>query len=183
MYLLHWIPEVDWVASNDLCIRLNIQPNSINSCMCLSDIFIFENDVLLSAGFEPTLLVHCRTHWMSILYIRLSYYDVDIPSLYNITSAGFPKQVLLYVCTFNQVSEINWISTSRKIFIETCFSNTLYQHTQTHTHVHARTHARTHAHTHTHARTHAHTHTHTHTHTFYNIINYSWKVFQKWQII
>ena len=131
MYLLHWIPEVDWVASNDLCIRLNIQPNSINSCMCLSDIFIFENDVLLSAGFEPTLLVHCRTHWMSILYIRLSYYDVDIPSLYNITSAGFPKQVLLYVCTFNQVSEINWISTSRKIFIETCFSNTLYQNSHT----------------------------------------------------
>ena len=107
MYLLHWIPEVDWVASNDLCIRLNIQPNSINSCMCLAEIFIFENDVLLSAGFEPTLLVHCITHWINILYIRQTYYDVDTPSLYNITSAGFPKQELPYVYTFNQVSEIN----------------------------------------------------------------------------
>ena len=94
------------------------------------------HDVLLSAGFEPTLLVHCRTHWMSIIYIRLTYYDVDSPSLYNITSAGFPKQVLPYVYTFNQVSEINWISTSRKLFIETCVSNTLYQHSHTHTHTH-----------------------------------------------
>jgi hypothetical protein len=139
MHLLHWIPEVDWVASNHLCIRLNIQPNSIKSYMCLADIFIFENDVLLSAGFEPTLLVHCMTHWMSILYIRLTYYDVDTPSLYNITSAGFPKQVLPYVYTFNQVSEINWISASRKIFIETYFSNALYQNSHTHTHTHTHT--------------------------------------------
>ena len=107
MYLLHWIPEVDWVASNDLCIRRNIQPNSIKSYMCLADIFIFENDVLLSAGFEPTPLVHCRTHWISIIYIIMIYYDVYTPSLYNITSAGFPKQVLPYVYTFNQVAEIN----------------------------------------------------------------------------
>jgi hypothetical protein len=54
--------------------------------------------------------------------------------MYNITSVGFPKLVLPYVYTLNQVSEINGILTSRKTFIETCFSNTLYQNPPSHTH-------------------------------------------------
>jgi hypothetical protein len=139
MYLLHWIPEVDWVASNYLCIRLNIQPNSINSCMCLADIFIFENDVLLSAEFEPTLLVHCRTHWMSIIYIRLTYYDVDTPSLYNITSADFSKtspSLRLHIqssignkLNFNIAQNIYW-----NVFFQCFISKFTHTHTHTHTH-------------------------------------------------